>query len=1075
MADDSELPWIVGIAASAGGLEAISAFVRDLPPRTGACYVIAQHLSPSHKSLMSTLVARETELPVRELQDGDAPEPDTIYITPPSRDVILSDGALRLVDPAGGPGTPKPSVDRLFYSLADEGGEKCIAIVLSGTGSDGSYGVQAVREAGGITIAQDQATAKYDGMPASAVETGCIDLVLTPEQISEHITEIMASPRDLTLFKRAEEKDAESRELMQILLARTQVDFREYKDTTIQRRIKRRMTALRITAFDQYIAHCRTNSKEVDALFRDLLISVTRFFRDPGQFERLGMEIRQIIEARDEGEPLRIWVAGCATGEEVYTIAMLIVEACGGPGQIDARMIQIFATDIDENALRIGRRGVYPLAAANDIPAELIDRYFERDDHKVAVKAVLKQLILFSQHNIFQDPPFINIDLVSMRNLLIYFNPSLQEKVLNRLHYALRPRGVLFLGSSETIGQLHADFEILSDSNRLFRKRTIARRDMASRVRDFQTPAPRWLGSARGTRPKREAPPDIHMEMFEGLARSLGPNSVLVTGANNIIRVFGNLSDFIELGEETRLDLSLSLLKSPLREEAPSLCTVATKRGERRRGARHEMPGPDRTHVQLEAYPLRLPSDKETYTLLAIQQLSFDPRELEGEAKDYEVHQLRQLEADVASTREALQQTIEELQTANEEQQSLNEELQSSNEDLQATNEELETSNEELQSSNEELLTVNEELQINTTELEGVRRDLESILHSAPIAILVVDSALQILHSSAQARRRFDIADGLDNMHISQCSVPPGYPSLLRIASNSMQTREPQEETFVSGSKLVQIRAEPYFSETRDIRGVTLIATETESDELMIKMDMVEEMAEIAHWRLDIQSNQLSWSDSMYDVHGRSRQKGAPDFDTWLGCFSPQNSREFQTAIERTMATGAPFNLRLYLQREDGTHATVEARGARLSEQEGRPRCIVGVCRDINSLTRTEMLLDQFDRAQKALGVGFYSHDAVNCETFFSRNLCDLLSPDEGRTLQTLLGQFDPLDRDRIGQAIGAATSEGLPFEEPTVMLDGTDRRHPCILTGQVRRDMNSRITHVFGLLMIRQAECLVS
>jgi len=1070
MKDDATTPWIIGITASAGGLEAITDLVHALPGQSGASYVIAQHMSPSHKSLMSKLVARETELPVEELSADTVPAPDTIYVTPPNRDVIYDDGMLKLSEPAGRPGSPKPSADRLFYSLADELGERCIAVVLSGTGSDGSYGVQAVREAGGITLAQDQSTAKYDGMPASAVETGCIDLVLSPEQIGEHLKKIMASPRDLSSLQHLDEMPGERSEILQILLARTQVDFREYKENTVQRRIQRRMTALGMSGYEEYVAHCRHNAAEIDALYADLLISVTRFFRDPNQFERLGIELRSAIDNRPEGETMRVWIAGCATGEEAYSIAILIAEAFGGLDALQGQKVQIFATDIDEAALRIGRKGVYPASAVDDIPPPLLDRYFDRDGSKVTVKQGLKQLILFSHHNVFQDPPFINIDLVSLRNLLIYFKPKLQERVLNRIHYALNPRGLLFLGTSETIGPMQLDYEIVSDRNRIFRKRSLARKGVASRIGEFQLSAPRWLGATRQHQKPPQQSGDIHKEMFEGLARSIGVNSMLVTGAHDIIRVFGNISQYVELHEDTRLDLSLSLLKSPLREEAPSLCSVALKRRERRRGARHEMPGPDQTHVYLKAFPIKLAEGGESYTLLAIHTQNIDPADDGAATEPTDLSQLRQLEADVASTREALQQTIEELQTSNEEQQSLNEELQSTNEDLQATNEELETSNEELQSSNEELLTVNEELQINASELESVRQDLESILQSAPFGILVIDNAMQVSRCSAPAREMFQITDGLERMHLSQCRVPEGYPSLVQVASDTFQSREPQELHFQAGNAFVSLRSMPYFNEARDLRGVTIVLSEIESEELIAKMEMVEAMTGVGHWRMELGSNELTWSDRVFQIHGRSRDAGPPTPDEALRYYLPEDLQVVNAAMENAVATGEPYDLRLRIRRDDGRLVHVEARGTAQFDVRGKPVALIGVFADKDREIGTEMLLHQFDAAQEQTRTGFYSYDLANDRMFWSRNLSTLLGLDaqtEPMAFPDMLHLFAAEDRAAVEALFRTARADGKPFTFDAGLADAGGSAPRLQGTGRVRTGAGGEATHIFGLLNV--------
>ncbi|MEO0831315.1 MAG: chemotaxis protein CheB, partial [Pseudomonadota bacterium] len=471
MKDSSEQPTsFIGIASSAGGLEAVSTLVATLKEGFGACYVIAQHISPNHTSLLRTLIERETRLPVLELKDPIAPASDTIYLVPPSADVILDDGLLTLVEPAEQFGMPSPSADRLFISLANEMGERSLAIVLSGTGSDGSYGVQAVREAGGITIAQDASSAKYDGMPVSAVNTGCVDLVLSPGEIGQHLGRILAVPRDLEFLKQLSDQPHQLTDLMHILLARTRIDFRDYKMTTVQRRIQRRMLALGIEDYDAYVNHCREHLDEADALFRDLLISVTRFFRDPGPFLRLRDELKATVEDAPD-RTIRIWVPGCATGEEAYSIAILAAEALGGPSAVRKDRLQIFATDIDEEALQRCRRGVFPLSAANDIKQDYLEKYFDLEENRIVVKQFLKQVVIVSNHNMFQDPPFSSLDMVSLRNVLIYFNSSLQERVLRRVQYALRPNGLLFLGAAEHLGGLQADYEAVSARDRIYRQR----------------------------------------------------------------------------------------------------------------------------------------------------------------------------------------------------------------------------------------------------------------------------------------------------------------------------------------------------------------------------------------------------------------------------------------------------------------------------------------------------------------------------------------------------------------------------------------------------------------------------
>lgn len=421
--EKAEALTIIAIGSSAGGLEAIRELVATLPADLPVTYVVVQHMSPHHKSLLTELVGRQTTLIVKDVEDGVQPEANVIYITPPKVDVILEKGLLRLKPPSDLPAAPKPSVDRFLLSLADDHGAKTMAMILSGTGTDGAYGVQAIREAGGITIAQDTESAKYDGMPQSAIQTGCVDLVLRPVEIGTHLNKILTSAHDFSAFRKESLQDTPVSDLLQILLARTRVDFREYKQTTITRRIERRMTALSIHDQDEYTAFLRNTPAAVDALFKDLLISVTRFFRDKDEFASLTQMLPKLLEERKNG-PLRVWIAGCATGEEAYSIAMLIAEAMGDQNGPLRDRLQIFATDIDKDALQVARAGIYGNAALNDIPKHLAEKYIVYHGDGIRVTEDIRSVILFSDHNVCQDPPFQRVHLLCCRNLLIYFRNS---------------------------------------------------------------------------------------------------------------------------------------------------------------------------------------------------------------------------------------------------------------------------------------------------------------------------------------------------------------------------------------------------------------------------------------------------------------------------------------------------------------------------------------------------------------------------------------------------------------------------------------------------------------------------
>ncbi len=825
---------MVGIAASAGGLEALSELIQQLDQRSGACYVIAQHMSPSHKSMLSALLSRETQLPVRELRPDEdiLPEPNTIYVVMPGFDVVASEGGrLGLREPDGQRGQPKPLADRLFKTMANEYGEKCVAIVLSGTGSDGSYGVRAIREVGGITIAQDPESSKYTGMPASALQTGCIDLTLSSGEIGQHLGKILTQPRDFSALQELHRKPHKLGDLFQILSARTGVDFREYKASSINRRIARRMLALGFAEYNAYVDFCRRDLAEVDALYKDLMISVTRFFRDPQQFQTLRDQIFDLVGRLDvtDQRTLRVWVAGCATGEEAYSVAILFIEALGGIEKVAQRRLQVFATDIDQQALDIARRGEYPISAVSDIPDDLLDRYFVVRADTIEVRKSLRAFVLFSRHNIIQDPPFTNLDCISLRNLLIYFSGPLQDKVLARVGYALLPRGLLFLGAAETIGSLDNIFDTLNSMDRVYRKRLMTRKPV---VQDFLSS----VGTARNSvaSPMRlVASKETNRgsaRQFDSLIRVLAPNGFLASNTGAILRIIGDISFVTSLTEATGLQVDLKILIPDLRGEASSLINVALRSRSIRSGQWHLLPRSGHEEVRLTCYPIVTgaegESDSTGVVLIAVETRIREEQVGSPDTQDplEQEQYIRQIEDEVISTRAALQQTIEELQTANEELQSVNEEMQAANEELQSTNEELETSNEELQSTNEELITVNEEIQVNSTEIQHVSAELSAVLRANPFVLLVVDQALQVRHASRRALKMFEL-DGLpkSGVHISHCTPVEGLPDLTSRISEVFRSRAPLKETAAFGGSDHELTFTPFRQKDgRELLGVAV-------------------------------------------------------------------------------------------------------------------------------------------------------------------------------------------------------------------------------------------------------------
>lgn len=808
---------IIGIGSSAGGLEAIRDLVVTLPSTVNATYVVVQHMSPHHKSLMTELVARQTALEVAEIAEGTTLKANAIFITPPNSDVVFENGALRLKDPSPEPASPKPSVNRFFESIALSHGKNSLAIVLSGTGSDGAYGVQAIREAGGITIAQDVKTAKYDGMPQAAVRTGCVDLILSPAEIGTHLSKILERPSDLSAFQSGDNAHTPTTDLLQILLAKTRVDFRDYKKSTVNRRIERRMIALGIDRIEDYTDFCRENPEALTALFKDLLISVTRFFRDKEEFRKLGLVAPELFRKGGE-DKVRVWIAGCATGEEAYSIAMLLSDCLGGVS-LKSR-VQILATDLDEDALHRAREGIYPHSALENIPPKFAQKYTVRHNDGIRVVDEIRRAVMFSTHNIIQDPPFQKIDLLCCRNLLIYFSSQLQKKVFSRFHYSLTENGLLFLGTAESVAGSEDFFTTEPGKYRLYRKRET---NSSFRPRGLPGIAPER--SQKSQKTGRTA----DQLFFDGLVASLGQNSVLVAEDFSIARVFGNISPYIEVTENSNLKMHLDLLKTPYRGEARSLAAVALKKGKRHSGIRHilsETAG-EEIAIRLEAFPIIADEISERAVLIVFFDVSrekYQPSNThDSSLGPTEGNHISILEDEIFSTREALQQTIEELETSNEELQSLNEEMQSTNEELQAANEELETSNEELQSTNEELITVNEELQVTASELSIRSGELSSVLESTPLPMLVVDRAFQVMQATKSAREIFALKNPISNPHVSQCALPDGFPILAPICSEAIQLGSNVVTTFMSESGSIRLICSPYFDQAGQISGVTLV------------------------------------------------------------------------------------------------------------------------------------------------------------------------------------------------------------------------------------------------------------
>ena len=751
---------VIGIGSSAGGLEALRELLQNLPDDHGLQIVVVQHLSPTHRSMLVTLLARESRLPVVEIVDGMRLRPNTIHITPPAAHVQLHNQLLRLT-PAHKVGTPKPSVDNFFQSLAEECGKAAVGVILSGTGHDGQSGIRQIHAAGGTTIVQDPQTARYDGMPLAALETGCVHHVLPPALIGRDIAHLVPSP---SLPQAPVDLQVAPLDRISAIMRRaTGVEIQLYKENTLQRRLKRRVQATGCPDTTAYAIHLQRHPEEVAKLMRELLISVTEFFRDVAPFRALETALHTLIADKADLDELRVWVAGCATGEEAYSIAILIAEIQRRLGR--PLMVRLFATDLDEAAVDQARRGRFSHEALAGLPPELLERYFtaEKDEY-LAVK-VLRDSLIFSVHNLIGDPVFSRLDLISCRNVLIYFRPELQAHLLDLFHHALVPGGLLFLGKSESTQHNSRLFLALDDTSRLFRRSAEGSAPVSVRRSALTLSA----------RPAARSAPRDRVTIFERLFRAMPgtllPPSVLVDANLEIRHVFGDVSPWVRLGEgEVSTDLYRLAIR-PLRVEVRSLVMKAQR--DPKVFLEHTVQAKDLDRPARISVLRLEEADGQSMMLL----VSFRPaRERVGprisQSERTTDHQLEvtDLEQQLSSTREHLHTVIEELETSNEELQSLNEEMQSSNEELTSSNEELETANEELQSTNEELTTVNEELENKGQQLAVLNDDLMNVKNSLPHPVLVIDERSHLVLFNERARLAFQLP--LDAIGESLFAVP---------------------------------------------------------------------------------------------------------------------------------------------------------------------------------------------------------------------------------------------------------------------------------------------------------------
>jgi two-component system, chemotaxis family, CheB/CheR fusion protein len=844
---------IVAIGASAGGIEALTDLMNHLPPDTGMAFVLVQHLDPKHHSILTELLARKTAMSVTEVSDGLPIKPDHVYVIPPNATMSISDHTLHLGPREESRGMHM-SVDHFMRSLAEQKGNRAIGVILSGSGSDGTLGMAEIQAHGGVTFAQDEASAKYDGMPRSAVLAGCVDYVLPPKGIAKELARIARHPYLARKIMSGAAEVVPSvgtglNAIFQVLRRATGVDFTHYRQTTILRRIQRRMVVHKIDDIEEYAKFVQSHPAEIKALYHDMLINVTSFFRGPRVFETVKSMVFPAIQQNLSG--IRVWTPGCASGEETYSVAIALIEYLGDrASQIP---IQFFGTDVSESSVARARNGVYPENIQGDVSPERLRRFFTKVEGGYRVSKTIRDMCIFAQHNVLNDPPFSRMDLVCCRNLLIYLEPVLQNKVISLFHYALRPSGFLVLGTSEGLGSTTGLFTVEDRTHKIFLKKAGA----AGQASVFSLHSRAEHKEYGPVRMPAKPPESIwnyaeaQKEFDRRLLTQYAPATVFTNEDMEIIHTRGNVNRYLKLAPGRP---SLSLLKMAregllieLRNaigRAKKENIVVGKRNLRIKNGNGDgngegAPVTDATRlVNFDVIPVALGNMKELYFMIVFQEAPPEPtletapsRALPSEETESTLKRTAKLEQELAATKEYLQSVIETQEATNEELQSANEEILSSNEELQSTNEEMETAKEELQSANEELSTVNDELRNRNVEVTQINNDLINLLSSIDIAVIMIGSDLTIRRFTPKAQTFLGLIPGDIGRPLSNINPTIEIADLQAMAQQVVSDFRPLERELTDRMGVhYQFRILPYRTTDNKIDGAVITIVDIAPD-----------------------------------------------------------------------------------------------------------------------------------------------------------------------------------------------------------------------------------------------------
>jgi two-component system, chemotaxis family, CheB/CheR fusion protein len=931
----------VGIGASAGGLEAIESFFSAMPPDSGLAFIVVQHLSPDYKSLMVELLSRKTAMPVHRAEDAMEVLPNHVYLIPPKKNLTIFHGKLLLADQdqdhSRGINLP---IDLFLRSLAEDQGEHAVAIILSGTGSDGTRGVRAIKENGGLVMVQSEESAKFDGMPRAAISTGLADFVLPPDQMP---SQLQAYTKHPFVVKSERSENLLSNEdglirIFALLRERCKVDFTYYKPSTVMRRIERRMTVNHVEDIRDYVTFILNNPSELNTLYRELLIGVTSFFRDQEAFDYLASTILPDLFRSAPTREIRFWIAGCSTGEEAYSLAILARECLDQMGI--SRDIKIFATDIDRDAIHYAATGSYPESIAADLSPRILTKYFHKRDDNFQIARTIREMVVFAQHNLIKDPPFTKVDLISCRNLLIYFQTILQRKVFEFFNFSLAANGVLFLGSSETTGEMASYFDVLEARLKIFRSKGRLKplsdtHLLAVTDTRFHEMKGKFANSRRSLRATDE---ERVLERFiEAASPDYIPLSLVVNEQLEVQHVLGDASGYFKLPSGKVVN---DISKMAVKELAIPLATGIQKvfrQGHELRFSNIRISHPEGNRlIDLRIKPL--PTKKEQEQLVAVfvsETKKNNATDLTQPVQTYDLSKeaedrMRDLEHELQFTRENLQATIEELETSNEE-------LQATNEELLASNEELQSTNEELQSTNEELFTVNAEYQSKIMELTELHNDMDNLLSATQIGSLLLDENMEVRRFSKRISDIFKLLDsdiGRPITHITHHLLNCDPLTLIRDVQSTGKAVEQEVQTQDASWHLMRIV--PYAIGPKAFSGTVL--TFIEISLLKQAQEKAKEMqqlfADVIHaspdlvWLSDTAMACTWFNGPWLKFTGSSLEQ--EQSNGWTKGVHPDDLERCLKTCTEAFSLRQPFPLSFRLRRHDGVY--------RLLMGEGRPR-----------------------------------------------------------------------------------------------------------------------------------------